>query len=336
MPNNLYFGDLCFEPDLVSARTREKKKIRFSKHERALLSAFIRRPGSLLTRDHLLDAFGPDDLDTLDRNVDYMISRLRRKLGDSASHPRFIETQYGEGYLWIAKPQSPPIVDKQSIYLSVGPLFGLANLGAKKKDAESFAALLFTALKDSFGHNRRIERLPSEDSAADQSTLLAHQLARYGLELSFLHQRNEWVCLMVVLDRKTGQIFGTFRCNFSESDALSPQIETIKQLADTIRDMVWGALIFRSTEQGSSSSEPLVIGLYEASKLFEPGIKNHQKVENKLRERLQQTPEDAHAAIMLAANLHTQILDGVIENPEEKLPEIEALIFDHLALIQNV
>jgi SulP family sulfate permease len=43
-----------------------------------------------------------------DRSIDYLVNRVRRKLGDSARRPHYIETRYGEGYVWIAYRSSEP------------------------------------------------------------------------------------------------------------------------------------------------------------------------------------------------------------------------------------
>jgi len=98
------FGNLVFEADCVFAYTRDQVKIKFSKHEGSLLRYFIARPNKLLTRAMLLQCVQNAEADTIDRNIDYLHSRLRRKLGDSSCNPQYIATQYGEGYLWIAKP----------------------------------------------------------------------------------------------------------------------------------------------------------------------------------------------------------------------------------------
>jgi DNA-binding response OmpR family regulator len=56
----------------------------------------------LRSRQALLDVVSGPGSDASDRSVDYLVSRLRRKLGDSARRPRYIATHYGEGYIWIA------------------------------------------------------------------------------------------------------------------------------------------------------------------------------------------------------------------------------------------
>lgn len=77
-------------------------EIRFTRSERSLLQALLSYKGRIWTRDRLLDAVAGIEAETSDRSIDFIINRLRRKLRDSARQPRYIETRYGEGYVWIA------------------------------------------------------------------------------------------------------------------------------------------------------------------------------------------------------------------------------------------
>jgi tetratricopeptide (TPR) repeat protein len=86
------------------------------------------QPGRLFTREQLLRAMAGDHHDASDRNVDFVINRLRRKLNDPARAPRFIATQYGEGYVWIAAVQSPG----RGGLLVIGPLRGLDPAGSRE------------------------------------------------------------------------------------------------------------------------------------------------------------------------------------------------------------
>jgi two-component system OmpR family response regulator len=56
-----------------------------------------------MTRDELIDALhGADDPGIFDRTIDVHLGRLRRKLGDDASRPRFIGTVRTVGYRFVA------------------------------------------------------------------------------------------------------------------------------------------------------------------------------------------------------------------------------------------
>ena len=68
-----------------------------------LLLAFAARPGRVLSRDQLLDLVRGRDAQAFDRAIDTLVSRLRRKLGDSPRNPQFIKTVRGGGYLFAPK-----------------------------------------------------------------------------------------------------------------------------------------------------------------------------------------------------------------------------------------
>lgn len=74
-----------------------------------LLHALMRRPGRVFTRDELITAIhGDDDPGIIDRTIDVHLGRLRRKLGDPATAPRFIATVRSVGYKLIAPVEQVP------------------------------------------------------------------------------------------------------------------------------------------------------------------------------------------------------------------------------------
>jgi len=105
MEGEVRYGDLSFDPSFLFARHGAGREFRFTRSERALLQAFTRHPRTVLTRNQLLDAIAGSGSVGTDRSIDFLINRLRAKLGDSARSPTMIATQYGEGYVWIARPQ---------------------------------------------------------------------------------------------------------------------------------------------------------------------------------------------------------------------------------------
>jgi two-component system, OmpR family, response regulator len=67
-----------------------------------LLTAFLRSPQQVLSREQLLAASRVHDEEVLDRSVDITILRLRRKLEADPSEPRLIRTERGAGYVFAA------------------------------------------------------------------------------------------------------------------------------------------------------------------------------------------------------------------------------------------
>jgi len=63
-----------------------------------LLEAFVKRPHRVLSRDDIMDLLKGQDWSPLDRSVDNLIARLRKKIEPDADHPRLIKTVRGVGY----------------------------------------------------------------------------------------------------------------------------------------------------------------------------------------------------------------------------------------------
>jgi len=70
-----------------------------------LLSVFLERPGRVLSRDQLMDLTQGRAADPLDRSIDVLMSRLRRKLGDGGAFQIFKTVRNG-GYQLSARVDS--------------------------------------------------------------------------------------------------------------------------------------------------------------------------------------------------------------------------------------
>jgi two-component system OmpR family response regulator len=70
--------------------------------EYRLLTAFVKRPGIVLTRDQLLDLTSGRAAEVFDRSIDNAVSRLRRKIEADPKSPALIKTVWGGGYTFTA------------------------------------------------------------------------------------------------------------------------------------------------------------------------------------------------------------------------------------------
>ncbi|MGB6222849.1 response regulator transcription factor [Haloferula sp.] len=66
--------------------------------EFAMLAALMKAKGRVKSREALLEDVSDRRFDVFDRSIDVHVSQLRRKLGDDAKNPRFIQTIRGVGY----------------------------------------------------------------------------------------------------------------------------------------------------------------------------------------------------------------------------------------------
>jgi two-component system, OmpR family, response regulator CpxR len=70
-----------------------------------LLLALARAPGRVKSREQLLLEVADRDFEAFDRSIDVHISSLRRKLGDDAKSPRWVQTVRSVGYR-LMKPEA--------------------------------------------------------------------------------------------------------------------------------------------------------------------------------------------------------------------------------------
>jgi DNA-binding response OmpR family regulator len=72
-----------------------------------LLEVFVRRPQRPLSRDDIMDLLKGHDWSPLDRSIDNLIARLRKKIESDPAQPRLIKTVRGVGYVFTgnAKPR---------------------------------------------------------------------------------------------------------------------------------------------------------------------------------------------------------------------------------------
>lgn len=80
--------------------------VALSSAEYRLLSAFVERPGRVLSRDQLIELTRAPGVEVNDRSIDLAVSRLRQKLGDQAREAVLIRTMRGEGYVFDTKVSS--------------------------------------------------------------------------------------------------------------------------------------------------------------------------------------------------------------------------------------
>jgi two-component system, OmpR family, response regulator len=67
-----------------------------------LLEIFVKRPHRVLSRDNIMDLLKGHDWSPLDRSIDALVGRLRKKIEADPDHPRLIKTVRGIGYAFTA------------------------------------------------------------------------------------------------------------------------------------------------------------------------------------------------------------------------------------------
>lgn len=82
--------------------TRDGAPIDLTRSEFDVLTTLVSQPGTVFSRERLLQAVQGGESDAFDRAVDTHVSNLRRKLEDDPKSPRHIKTVWGVGYRFEA------------------------------------------------------------------------------------------------------------------------------------------------------------------------------------------------------------------------------------------
>src|SRR5262249_3459077 len=99
----------AFALDLSSGELLKRgHRTRLQEQPFQVLACLLERPGEIVTREELRRRLWPGETFVgFDEGLNSAIRRLRFALGDSADHPRFIETFPRRGYRFIAEVESP-------------------------------------------------------------------------------------------------------------------------------------------------------------------------------------------------------------------------------------
>jgi len=65
-----------------------------------LLALFLQKPGRVLSRDELMDLLKGHDWTPMDRSIDALVARLRKKLEPDSERPMLVKTVRGVGYVF--------------------------------------------------------------------------------------------------------------------------------------------------------------------------------------------------------------------------------------------
>ena len=98
-------GEFRFDFDSL-VFTRKGREVALSVNEQRLLRLLIENRGRVLTRGLLTDRLWSDGGDYVDENaLSVTVKRLRSKLEDKRDGVSYIQTVYGQGYMWKREEQ---------------------------------------------------------------------------------------------------------------------------------------------------------------------------------------------------------------------------------------
>ncbi len=94
-----------FGPFSFNLATREMKKddqlMPLTSGEFAVLKVLVSHAREPLSRDKLMNMARGRDYSAMERSIDVQVSRLRRMIEDDPTNPRYIQTVWGLGYVFV-------------------------------------------------------------------------------------------------------------------------------------------------------------------------------------------------------------------------------------------
>ena len=103
VPRVVEIAGFSFDFDRMEFR-KDGRLVELSKTEQKLLRLLVENRGVTMKRGDLVDRIWTDGAAYVDENaLSVTVKRLRDKLEDDPSKPRFLKTVYGIGYTWAVK-----------------------------------------------------------------------------------------------------------------------------------------------------------------------------------------------------------------------------------------
>ena len=83
------------------------EELELSRAEFDLLHVFVEHPNRVLSRDSIMDLLSGHGRDPFDRSIDVRVTRLRHKIEEDPTRPRYIRTVWGVGYQFTPSVLKP-------------------------------------------------------------------------------------------------------------------------------------------------------------------------------------------------------------------------------------
>jgi TolB-like protein/Tfp pilus assembly protein PilF len=142
----------CFQADLDSGELRKRGvRMRLRPQSFRVLVSLIQHPGQVVTRDALQRQLWPGEVFVnFEKSLNTAVAQLRLVLGDSADHPRFIETLPKRGYRFLAAVSEPAPAAKNALSrpprLLVLPFVNLSGDPAQEYFSDAITDEIITEL----------------------------------------------------------------------------------------------------------------------------------------------------------------------------------------------
>lgn len=316
-----------------AALAQSGEQVTFTKSEARALAFLSKNSDVIISRQSLLDAVTQPGSERNDRSIDFLINRLRRKLDDDARNPRFIETRYGEGYIWIG-PKQNVAQDLAGIDIVVGPVRGVEIPLQSGATVLEFAQSLYTALKKKSEPEHKVALVPDFDI----NLIKNDNGPEISVEMTLVSDGAARECIIVARSLRTGQILEFSRHRFDLGLPISrADSGYLIALAEAIVAKLWEV-----RAKATISSQPLPVAMHDAALRPQSEGTSWDLADQRLRILRASSPENPELKLMYATHLHSKyILKGQklffknLATCSVDEAEIEKLVLESLSFAQS-
>ena len=297
MTSELKKSELSFSADFAKADMPDGSTTAFTRSESRALSQLAANAGRVLTRNQLLDAISEPGSEKSDRNIDFLINRIRRKLGDSAKDPQFIATRYGEGYVWLAKPNHTEVM-KKDVYVIIGPVNGTELFKGGADFAHQVVDMFDKELRDFLDPTQNV----LVDKKFAQNSDRRHAGQTISISLTFFRESGKIECIVSAQSAPSNRV--QYVTRFGVDSYLNDAAD-LKQKVSQIVPLLLARTWHAETELGTDHV-PLPVAMHEARN--KQDIADLSWAQNDIRLRALRTdnPDDPAVMLMYATHLHTK------------------------------
>lgn len=300
---SISYGEFDFDAGFDRGRRHDGATVAFTRSEARVIAALVRSSGRVVSRGQILDALSEEGSDKNDRNVDFIINRLRRKLGDNPRAARYIATRYGGGYAWVAAPMDRRLVAAGADVV-IGPLRGLRHLAGAEAAARRFAGLFHARFRDICGADRRVVFDPD----CPPLSAFAADPPRIAIALNFFRVGAALDCVVQATAFESGHTYSLTRHEIPTGHDDAAAAATTGELVARLASDIWKALTITSRARA-----PLPVAMHDAAQSLRGPQPGWAESNRSLSDLAARNPNDPALQIMLAVNIHSKYVQHGLE-----------------------
>lgn len=300
------------------------KTVSFTVLESRLLEFLTRHSGQTLSRGQIVEAIYDGGSDRSDRSIDFLVNRLRRKLGDDPRAPRFIETRYGGGYVWLGPTARTAAARPLAGIAVIGPVIGLDHLEGERPSGLAFAEALALAFEAELGAAVGVA------TTLDASELAAAGGLRFQVELSFFRHGATCECILTGRSLQSGLVFFIERRQLQHEGP--PWRANARMAAGLVPEIL--AARWRKDVEYFATTRPLPVAIHDAAIADHTMELSPDEIDRFVPQASDAVLADPEAAMLRASHLFSRVVAGSYKTFLQGLEACQAIDAEIQKLVQ--